>query len=628
MSVPGLPPRHPKAAPYVQLLELSSRCSGESRASQNVLDLTGVLSDKTALQQLVVDLFRPFEALHVDQVVALHVEEGTITPAAADQPANKTAAHAEPGPHRFTTAIAGAIAGANQLAYGELSVLRNKAEKAPKKRGRDATAPGKATIRQSKCKRVVAIDCGDGEFSVELKRKAIGNTARVLLVADWVSEADSIFAARDALTGLGCDVVGASFVLATNANVLRSLKAAQVAFSCSWSPSHGAKLSTALPGGDAGNGSVSCTCHPTEANNGQSSRKRQRADIDSDPSVQVVLTHRTAEYQANDPSEDRSLNIVKATDEGVQINAVFDGHGGARAVEHLRSSLCQHILAEVTSKNSSDEVSAIVKSAFSRCDEELKQSLLALPPNVRMSKGYCNAGSCAVIALFINSVLYIANVGDCAAVLGKISKETQGLQAVEVSVDHSCNNPHEAKLVVERSHDRNAIRMSKDDQATGAGIVGVKRVAGSLAMTRAFGDFYLKCPELSSAPFKSKVPYITSEPSITTVYMDGSEKYVILASDGLWDVMTPQEAVHIVDKFDSEQALFFSTASAALIHAALEKIAHRDGLMMHELMAMPQGPGRRRFHDDITCTVVYISHQNGSQSAVAIDSKTENTPEA
>ncbi|RLN78211.1 hypothetical protein BBO99_00006126, partial [Phytophthora kernoviae] len=112
----------------------------------------------------------------------------------------------------------------------------------------------------------------------------------------------------------------------------------------------------------------------------------------------------------------------------------------------------------------------------------------------------------------------------------------------------------------------------------------LSEVVQFLAMTRAFGDFYLKCPELSSAPFKSKVPYITSEPSITTVYMDGSEKYVILASDGLWDVMTPQEAVHIVDKFDSAQSLFFSTASAALIHAALEKIAHRDGLMMHELM--------------------------------------------
>ncbi|RLN93801.1 hypothetical protein BBJ28_00001231 [Nothophytophthora sp. Chile5] len=266
--------------------------------------------------------------------------------------------------------------------------------------------------------------------------------------------------------------------------------------------------------------------------------------------------------------------------------------------------------------NSSNEVTEIVKDAFARCDEELKQSLMALSPEIRMSKGYCNAGSCAVVALFVNTTLYVANVGDCAAVLGRVSKETGGLQAVEVSADHSCNNPQEARLVTERSRDRNAIRLSKDDQANGSNGFGVKRVAGSLAITRAFGDFYLKCEELSSAPFKVypiKVPYITAEPSITTVYMDGSEKFVLLASDGLWEVMTAEEAAHIVDKFDPGQSLFFSTASAALIHAALEKIAHRDGLMIHELMAMTQGPARRRFHDDITCTVVYIDHDQSSQ---------------
>lgn len=65
-------------------------------------------------------------------------------------------------------------------AYGEVSVLRKKSNVGTK-RGRDGTTPSKTTIRVSKCQRVVAVDCGDGEFSVELKRKAIGETARVLL---------------------------------------------------------------------------------------------------------------------------------------------------------------------------------------------------------------------------------------------------------------------------------------------------------------------------------------------------------------------------------------------------------------------------------------------------------------
>jgi serine/threonine protein phosphatase PrpC len=48
---------------------------------------------------------------------------------------------------------------------------------------------------------------------------------------------------------------------------------------------------------------------------------------------------------------------------------------------------------------------------------------------------------------------------------------------------------------------------------------------------------------------QSKVPYITVEPSVSINQLDGTEKYLILASDGLWEVLTPDEAVQIVDKF-------------------------------------------------------------------------------
>ena len=49
-----------------------------------------------------------------------------------------------------------------------------------------------------------------------------------------------------------------------------------------------------------------------------------------------------------------------------------------------------------------------------------------------MSKGYCNAKSCPVIALFIHKVLYVANMGDIAAVLRKENKKTPELQAIEL----------------------------------------------------------------------------------------------------------------------------------------------------------------------------------------------------
>lgn len=53
--------------------------------------------------------------------------------------------------------------------------------------------------------------------------------------------------------------------------------------------------------------------------------------------------------------------------------------------------------------------------------------------------------------------------------------------------------------------------------------------------------------------------------------------------------------------------------------------------MLYEVLALPPGPERRRFHDDITCTVVYISQENSLEEeeealALAIDSNAVTTP--
>ena len=86
---------------YVHRLGLPSRCTGESLASRSVIDFSNVLSDRVALQELVCDLF---QTQQVDQVLALHVES-TIT-------LNSDSGLAT---HNFSTAIAGAIAGAKGL---------------------------------------------------------------------------------------------------------------------------------------------------------------------------------------------------------------------------------------------------------------------------------------------------------------------------------------------------------------------------------------------------------------------------------------------------------------------------------------------------------------------------------
>lgn len=68
----------------------------------------------------------------------------------------------------------------------------------------------------------------------------------------------------------------------------------------------------------------------------------------------------------------------------------------------------------------------------------------------------------------------------------------------------------------------------------------VPRVNGQLAVSRAFGD-------------KSLKSHLRSDPDIQNAKVDGNTDILVLASDGLWKVMTNQEAVDIAKRFKDPQ---------------------------------------------------------------------------
>jgi len=70
---------------------------------------------------------------------------------------------------------------------------------------------------------------------------------------------------------------------------------------------------------------------------------------------------------------------------------------------------------------------------------------------------------------------------------------------------------------------------------------GTWRVEGVLAVTRAIGDRRLKA-------------YVTAVPEITERKLESSDEFLILASDGVWDVFSCQDAVDIVKSEKDVQA--------------------------------------------------------------------------
>ncbi|XP_044976370.1 probable protein phosphatase 2C 7 isoform X1 [Hordeum vulgare subsp. vulgare] len=183
----------------------------------------------------------------------------------------------------------------------------------------------------------------------------------------------------------------------------------------------------------------------------------------------------------------------------INLFGVFDGHGGSCAAEYLKEHLFENLLKH--SAFITDTKTAISES-YTRTDTDF----LDAETNIHREDG-----STASTAILIDNHLYVANVGDSRAVISKAGK------AIALSDDHK----------PDRSDERERIENA-------GGVVtfsGTWRVGGVLAMSRAFGDRLLK-------------RFVVAEPEIQEI--DDELEYLILASDGLWDVVSNEHAVAFV----------------------------------------------------------------------------------
>ncbi|VFQ95579.1 unnamed protein product [Cuscuta campestris] len=211
------------------------------------------------------------------------------------------------------------------------------------------------------------------------------------------------------------------------------------------------------------------------------------------------------------------------------LYAIFDGHSGHKVAEYLRTHLFDNILKE--HEFWENPVSAI-KQAYKVTDDYILENVVG-----------ARGGSTALTAILVDQrQLVVANVGDSRAILSRNGK------AKQITVDHDPLKRKEKKMV-----ERKGGFVAKKPNTR-----NVPRVDGQLAMTRAFGDAQLK-------------EHITVEPDVVIERIGKETQFIVLASDGLWKVMSNKGVVDCVREFNNGE-----DGARGLIDTALSRGSKDD----------------------------------------------------
>lgn len=218
-------------------------------------------------------------------------------------------------------------------------------------------------------------------------------------------------------------------------------------------------------------------------------------------------------------NEDHHIHILNIDNNNKKFNninllAVFDGHGGKSVSKYLKSTLPYYFLNKFK-KNNFYSCSESVAKYINKIFNLINNKLIEEHPRI---VNHCGSTACIIIHykdLLNKSKLWVLNVGDSRAI--KCNKFNI---AEQLSQDHKPNSPEE----------RNRIEL----------LGGTIEFDGSdwriknLSLSRAFGDLDCK-------------PYVTFLPQIYEYDVDVRDKFIVLACDGLWDVLSNQDVVDFIN---------------------------------------------------------------------------------
>ena len=204
-------------------------------------------------------------------------------------------------------------------------------------------------------------------------------------------------------------------------------------------------------------------------------------------------------------------------------------------------------------------------------------------------------------------------LGDCRVVIGKRSSTNDKWVASQVTQDQTVENLSEVH------------RIEEDHPTEKNTAIQRGRLLGQLQPLRSFGDIQYKWTRDLHAQVLNIVygrpvvppnsyltpPYLTAEPIVYYRKIADEDKFMIIATDGLWEKVSSEMAVKLIgshldyivgDPQMEQSGLVTENGSTLLIKFALGK---GNNATLANMLTLPE-EYKRHFHDDITVTVVYF----------------------
>lgn len=371
---------------------------------------------------------------------------------------------------------------------------------------------------------------------------------------------------------------------------------------------------------------------------------------------------------SNSPIEDRF--VVGASEKlDAAFFSVIDGHKGTHCSQHLQENINQHVSQNLheslglkddlkiildmgrsfesgaasdrgkhdlvldagasprsTKSNvTPDMLKQCLKDSFVRLDKEMSESALKEVQHIisgrvataDMKSKILTAleGACALTAVVRKDSVTVASTGDCRVVLGHKAGKGDKWEAYALTSDQNAHNTDEVKRLL-------AAHPGEEDT-----LIVEDRILGSLMPFRTFGDVDYKWEKkyltmlVPVFPNYKTPPYVTAEPVLSQHHVVEGDRFLIIASDGLWERMSSEEAVNIVGRVvsrscDNQKLPFvrsflwskIEVSSCCDENAATSLLWHALGgseSSVSNLLRLNPSVSRM-YRDDITIMVVYL----------------------